>query len=215
MTASAPAERPRPDVRQAAREYIAHRWAPIPVPYRSKNPNRAEWQNKRYTLDDVDDAFDSEGNISLLTGAPSGGLLDTDLDTMEAIASAEFFLPATDMRHGREGKPSSHWWFHVPDAGDFRIDKYLDPEREDEDAKPCCLVELRGNGHHTVVPPSTHDMTGELIRWEADGEPRRTALKDLRRAVAKIAACALLASRWPGVGCRHEAALALAAMPVG
>lgn len=200
----------RPDVREAARQYIRRGWSVTPVASRAKNPNRARWQNERHTEADVDRVFAAGGNVGLLTGAASGGLLDVDLDTPEAIAAAPYFLPATDRRHGRPSKPSSHWWYVATDAGDFKIDKYVDPARQTADDKTCCLVELRGAGHQTVVPPSIHE-SGEPIAWEADGEPGLVTLAELRAAVAQIAACALLAGRWPD-GARHEAALALAGL---
>jgi hypothetical protein len=208
-TAAAHAER-RPDAREAARQYIRRGWCVIPVPAASKNPNRPGWQNERHAEADIERVFAPGGNVGLLTGAPSGGLLDTDLDTLEAIAAAPYFLPATDLRHGRPSKPSSHYWHGVADASDFGIDKYFDPTRKASGGKACCLVELRGAGHQTVVPPSLHDE-GELITWEADGEPGQVTLAELRAAVAKIASCALLAWRWPE-GARHDAALALAGL---
>lgn len=190
--------------------YIKRGWCPIPVPAGSKNPSRKGWQDERHTEADIKRVFAPSGNVGLLTGAPSNGLLDIDLDAAEAIEAARYFLPATDMRHGRFSKPSSHWWYHVADAADFRIEKFVDPTRKTDNGRACCLVELRGAGHQTVIPPSIHE-TGEPITWEANGEPGQVMLGELRAAVAKVASCALLAWRWPE-GARHDAALALSGL---
>src|SRR5689334_13276954 len=59
---------------------------PIPLPIRSKNPNRAEWQNLRPSAADLDALFPAgqESNIGLLLGQPSNNLVDADLDILEA-----------------------------------------------------------------------------------------------------------------------------------
>jgi hypothetical protein len=212
MQAIARAERSaRPDTRDAAREYMARGWSPIPVPARAKNPNRPGWQNERHTIDDVDGAFDSEGNIGLLLGEASDDLCDVDLDCDETIAAAPFFLPHTDRWHGRASHRRSHAWYVVTDEPSLRRVSFVDPTRKDTNGKACTLVELRANGHQTIVPPSLHDETGELITWESEGEPARVTAGELRVAVAKVAACALIAWRWPD-GARHDAALALAGL---
>jgi len=200
--ATARAERPRPDTRDAARRCIGRGWAPIPTASGAKNPGRDGWQNERYALDDVDRAFDPAGNIGLLLGKASGGLVDVDLDTPEAIAVAPDLLPATDMQHGRPSKLCSHWWYRTTD-GEMRTTRYRDPDGS-------TLVELRSTGGQTIVPPSVHP-SGELLAWEKDGEPAVVTADALRRAVAMVAATAMLARRWPA-GSRHDAALALAGL---
>lgn len=207
MEAAARAERAEPDARKAAREYIARGYAPIPVPARSKNPDRAGWQNERHTLDDVDRVFEVGGNVGLLLGERSNGLVDVDLDCDEAIAAASYFLPQTERWHGHASRRSSHAWY-VTDEPSLRRVQFVDPTRKDEKGKACTLVELRATGNQTVVPPSVHP-SGEPLIWEADGDPAPVTAAALKSAVAKTAACALIAYRWPN-GARHDAALALA-----
>jgi hypothetical protein len=211
MQATARAERPQParDARAAAREYIGRGWAPVPVPTRSKNPGRASWQHERHAIEDVDRVFAPDGNIGLLLGGPSNGLADIDLDTTEAVNAAPFFLPTTDRWQGRASRRRSHAFYYVTDEPSLRSIKHIDPTRG-------CLVELRSFSEkntplQTIVYPSLHDETGELIEWEGDGEPARVTASTLRTAVAKIAACALVASRWVD-GVRHQAALPLAGL---
>jgi hypothetical protein len=203
-------DRRRTDTRQAAREYLGLGWCPIPVPARLKNPGRENWQKERYTAADVGHAFDPAGSIGLLLGDPSGGLIDVDLDCAPAIAAAPYFLPSTSMVHGRASKRTSHYWFSITDAPSLRSTKYVEPSRRDAGGKQSTLVEVRGTGGQTIVPPSVHP-SGELIEWEANGEPARVTAAVLKAAVAMVAACALVAWRWP-TGARHDAALALAGL---
>jgi Protein of unknown function (DUF3987)/Bifunctional DNA primase/polymerase, N-terminal len=204
--AAARAERARPDTREAAREYLARRWAVVPVPRRSKRPVLDGWQNGGFTASDVDRV----GNVGILLGSPSDGLADVDLDCVEAIAAAPYFLPGTERWHGRASRRRSHAWYVVTDEPSLRRVEYVDPTRTREDGKKCTLVELRGTGCQTVVPPSVHP-SGEAIEWDADGEPTQVTTAELKRAVSLVAACALIAPRWPD-GARHDAALALAGL---
>ena len=73
------------------------------------------------------------------------------------------------------------------------------------------LIELRSTGCQTIAPPSIHP-SGEVVRWEHTGEPGVVAGPVLLRAVAKVAAVALLARHWPAVGERDEAAKDLAGL---
>ena len=60
--------------------------------------------------------FNGTGNIGILLGDPSGGLVDVDLDCPEAHELAEQHLPPTGMKTGRPGSPASHWWYIAPGA---------------------------------------------------------------------------------------------------
>lgn len=195
---------------QAAQAYKAKGYAPIPAPPGEKNPNRKGWQSERHTPQDIPRVFAGNVNIGLLCGEPSGGLYDVDCDTPEAAKAAPSFLPATGMRHGRPGKPHSHYWYRCPNA-DVKTKQFDNPiSAVDAQGKKTApkLLELRGTGGQTIVPPSLHP-SGERYVWENDGEPATAAYDDLRRAVSKVAACALLARAWPGEGNRDHAAMAL------
>ncbi|HVO24462.1 MAG TPA: AAA family ATPase [Candidatus Margulisiibacteriota bacterium] len=198
MHSAGVAKRPqRPDARDAAREYIRRGWAVVPVPARRKGPVRDGWQRGGFTADDVD----PDGNLGLLTGERSGGLVDVDLDVPEAIAAAPYRLPETDMVHGRASSRASHWWYDAPGTETVR--------RRDPDGTT--LVETRSSGGQTVVPPSLHEDTGELIHWERTGEPARASAETLARARDWIASAAMLARRWAD-GSRHDISLALAGL---
>ena len=184
----------------AAREYLGRRYAPIPVPYRKKRPVLEGWPDLRLTEDDLASYFDGRRqNVGILTGEPSGGLGDVDLDTLQAVALAPRFLPATGGVFGRPGKPRSHWLYACDP---------LVPTEQLEDLDGTMLVELRLTNVQTVFPPSTHE-SGEAIRWEQDGTPLRIGGRVLLGDVRRLAAATLLARRWPAEGSRHRASLAL------
>ena len=60
--------------------YFSRGWMPIPIPHKSKNPNRKEWQKERFSREDLPKHFNNGQNVGLLLGEPSGGLVDVDLD---------------------------------------------------------------------------------------------------------------------------------------
>lgn len=173
----------------------------IPVPHASKCPRKPRWQDLRLTERDLREHFGKgPSNIGVLLGEPSLGLLDVDLDSPEAVALAPAFLPQTDAIFGRGGKPSSHWLYQS--AGPA-------PKSERLTDGEVCLVELRSTGMQTVFPPSSHEGTGESIRFDRVGVAAVVDPASLRTAVRRLGAAALLARRWqPGV--RHDLALALA-----
>lgn len=174
---------------------------PIPVPRGSKAPILKDWQNLRLTEEDLPRYFEADVNLGLLLGEPSDGLVDIDMDCIEAVRAAMQLLPPTSMRHGRPSNPSSHRWYLSDESEVISTRRYVDLAGH-------TLVELRSTGAQTIVPPSTHP-SGETLAWEEDGEPARVQATELILGVAKVAAAALLAKAWPQ-GSRHDAALALA-----
>ena len=172
---------------------------PLWVPGGSKNPGRDDWQLERLTKEEIPLRFAKGGNLSILTGEPSNGLVDVDLDASEAVELADVFLPSTNMVHGRPGNPRSHHWYvtsPVPGISQWR------------DVDGIMLLELRGTGGHTIIPPSTHPE-GDTLVWYEEGEPSAVSEHDLRQACSHLAATALLARHWPGKGSRHHAGLAV------
>jgi P4 family phage/plasmid primase-like protien len=191
-----------------AQRYIERGWAPIPVPFRAKKPILQQWQNLRLTAADLPQYFNGgPSNLGVLLGEASRGLVDVDQDIVEARVVAPYFLPRTASVFGRKGNPRSHWLYIADPA--FKTYRYLDPTRPDDD-DGAAIVEFRSTGGQTIFPPSTHKDTGESIAWDCDGEPTLIDGRMLLAGVRKIAAAALLARHWPGIGARHDAALALA-----
>lgn len=185
----------------AALEDLRHKWYSVPIPSGTKKPTIERWPNLRLDEQGLREHFSGPMNRGLLLGSPSGGLVDVDLDSQEAIQLAPEFLPATERRHGRAGKPESHRWYLATPV------KVKTTQFADVDGK--MIVELRGDGHQTVVPPSVHE-TSERLCWHAAGEPAAVDLKDLQTAVSRLATAVLVALHWPAPSDRQQAALALA-----
>lgn len=177
--------------------YIDRGYAPVPIPRGSKAPTFQDWTRRAFRAEE----FWENCNIGLKLGAPSGGLVDVDLDALEAVEAAHLILPATNMVSGRPGKPRSHWWFKCDQPPAKASTKFADMDG-------ATLVELRSTGGQTLVPPSTHP-NGEPLAWSEFGEPARLPADVLRDRVAELAALTLLVRHWPARGQRHDATLAL------
>jgi len=188
------------EARVAAVRYLRAGYAVIPIPQGSKNPNRQGWQNERHTVEDVPRIWNNGQSVGVLLGEPSGGLADVDLDAPELGKVAGRFLSPT-LTSGRDSAPDSHWW--------YRLDRSI-RRREFTDLDGDTILELRGTGHHTLVPPSVHP-SGERLRWSQSGlEIAGESADELLRACRELAAAGLVARTLPPVGGRHRFGLALA-----
>lgn len=187
-----------------ARHYIEHGFAPIPVPARSKNPNREGWQNERHGLNDIPKCWDNGQGVGLLTGEPSGWLVDVDLDVLEAVSIVGRFLRPT-RASGHGDALDSHWWYF---AEGIETKMFYDTDGKKR------LVELRANGCQTLVAPSIYP-DGGAYAWNTALEVEVVAATELRRDINKLATATLIARHLPehrklGGGGRHDYALALA-----
>lgn len=164
----------------AAQTYTRRGWCVLPVAYRGKMPTAGEgWQQLRLTEADLPSQFRGRSNIGVLLGAPSGGLVDIDLDHQLAVEMAPQFLPATPAVFGRSGKLRSHWL--------FRTSGPVETKRLASKAAGT-IVEIRSTGSQTVFPPSVHE-SGEPIEWEpAAGEPADVDAEELLACVERLAA---------------------------
>ena len=99
-------------------EYLSRGFAPIPMKHKSKLPVSARWPELRITQNDIPKYFNGHAtNIGVLTGEPSQGLVDVDIDDTTALRFAPRFLPETNCIFGRPSKPRSHWIYRVPEPG--------------------------------------------------------------------------------------------------
>lgn len=188
----------------AAREYIDMGWMPTPVKAGAKAPIGNNWQNRRFTSDEVGAAFRADANIGLLLGEPSAGLIDVDVDSPLALRLTHI-LPGTKLIHGREGNRSSHFWYQVTGV--------IPPTTQFKDpVSGSMIIELRSTGGQTVVPPSTYNNGGNSLAlcWESFEAPGAVSAEILLLAVTRVAAITLVATSWKQVGSRHVTALALA-----
>jgi hypothetical protein len=206
----------------AAVEALQRGYTAVPIQDGAKRPHGFRWQHTRWNdAAQVTSSFDGwakEGahGVGLLLGAPSGGLIDVDLDHPKALRLRDIFLPPTAMVTGHAGRPRSHHWYRVladdpkdlPSTRNYKMPPKLGQGTGD------MIVELRSTGAQTVIPPSIHPSQ-EPYRWEGEpwgGEagPHIMPGRQLEVQVALLAMGAVLLDNWPDKGSRHEAYLALA-----
>ncbi len=179
----------------------------IPLKKQLKRPLQEGWTNLGTdwsgiaTFGNVPDDI----NVGILTGAASEGLVDVDLDGPYTIEAGALILPETGMVTGRDSRPESHRFYRV--AGDTETVKFLHPRYK------TMLVEFRGNGCQTMMPPSIHPVDGLPVRFETgkDGEPGRYDRDTLLRKAGQVAVVSVLAGHWIETG-RHNLALWLAGL---
>ena len=155
----------------------------MPVAPQAKRPTLSGWTDLRLSEAEIGQVFDDSGNVGILLGEPSQGLVDVDLDCKEARDVARELLPKTGMVHGRRSAPASHYWYTVDDPPRKTI-RHLDKQGG-------TIVELRSTGGHTIAPPSLHP-SGERIQWVASDQPGRVSRAELEGRVRKIAAAVVL-----------------------
>jgi hypothetical protein len=147
-------------------------------------------------------------NVGVLDGAPSGGLVDCDLDDPVALQIADEFMPPTHSEFGRKSKLRSHR-LYTCDPPPERTVRF---EEQAEGKKKRTYVEVRSSGAQTVFPGSVHKETGEAIEWHRDGQPAKVDAQVLIRAAARTAVVALIVRYMPepNAGKRHNLFLSLA-----
>jgi P4 family phage/plasmid primase-like protien len=194
--------------RGAVERYMRRGLAPIPIPAKSKNPNRRDWQHERWTPEDVPSQWNNGQNVGVLTGKPSGWFVGVDLDVGLAVRLAGRFLEPT-LTSGRETRPDSHWWYYC-DGIETQTFRDLDDIKR--------LIELRSTGCQTVVAPSTHP-DGDRYKWSGSGlEAAKVNRADLLHQTRMLATAVLVGLYLPPMrnsvtdegGGRHDYGLAVA-----
>ena len=189
----------------AALEYHRRGWRVIPLFAKNKRPKPKGWTDLVLDEDGIRDGFKGACNVGVVLGDASGGLVDVDLDSDEAVALSATFLPPTGCVFGRASRPGSHW-LYVAD-GVPRTARYATAPPGGEQA---VLLELRADGCQTMFPPSVHP-SGERVMFDSNGPVAEVDGMMLARRVAVLAVASLAARAWPrGSGSRQNVALALA-----
>jgi putative DNA primase/helicase len=184
------------------RDYISLGFSPVPIPFKTKAPILKGWNKLTVTADNLETYFDEiPTNIGILTGRPSGGLVDVDIDSLGALKFAPYFLPGTNCIFGHQSKPKSHWVYRVPK-----------PKAVEQFIQNGMILEIRGNNRCTVFPGSVH-TSGEPIEFEnpENYDPSSSTWKALKRAASQIAIAHELSKVWSPGG-RHELTLCTSAM---
>lgn len=136
-----------------------------------------------------------------MLGRNSGGLVNVDHDCPEARSIAGRFLQPT-RTSGRATSPHCHWWY-LSEGTESQTYKDLEGKT---------VLELRGDGRQTCLPPSVHPDDREAYVWhrETGLEVVRVESAELLHQVRLLASVTLIARHLPPVGRRHDFALALA-----
>jgi putative DNA primase/helicase len=189
---------------QFATLYLTAGYSPIPVKARSKLPVHSAWQELQLRADELSTNFEPNHNVSIVLGDLSSGLIDIDIDDINALQLAQHFLPHTDFVFGRKSKPASHYVYTSGLPGSTKQWK-----------AGKIIVELRATGSQTVFPGSIHE-SGEPIEFDqATGSglphPANIDRKALESALDKIAIGTVLSWNWAEKS-RHEVALATAGL---
>jgi hypothetical protein len=172
----------------AALGYARRAWRVVPIPANKKKPALIGWPDLVVGVEDVPRLFGQGENVAALLGMRSGGLVDVDLDSLEAIELADLYLPKTEAGFGRPAKPRSHRLYVA--AGAIH-EAFGDPVSGE------MLLELRADGrdggaHLTLLPPSITD--GERRRWFGEIiAPATAEAPTLRRRCAYLAIGCLVA----------------------
>jgi hypothetical protein len=193
---------------ELAQNYLRRGYQPIPIPHRAKKPMITGWQNFNSTEAELPKHFNGkQQNIGVLLGSKSNGLTDLDLDSIEAIKTADYFHAATEAEFGRASKTRSHRLYYCDeDIYEKFNNPFLLASPDKAIRETACILELRGKaGLQTVFPGSTHE-SGESIDWIKEGEPARIETKTLRRATARHASACLISTFWRS-GMRQDLAM--------
>jgi putative DNA primase/helicase len=183
------------DTRKAAAACLERGWSVVPLRPGEKNPGRSNWSATRLTPEEVAGAFTLDHNLGVLLGEPSGGLVDADMEIMPVVLAAPWFMPDTGAIFGRPSKPDSHRLYKI--EGRVRRVLYRDP------IDNLLLMEVRGEGHQTMLPPSLHP-SGELVGWSSGSEPASVDLEAFMRSCGRTAAAGFFARHWPEWASSHH-----------
>ena len=140
----------------------------------------------------------------MLLGQPSGNgryLIDLDIDDHDASKLAPHIFPET-ASFGR-GNRIRHCLFLVDEALAHQRISLLGPDGDTG------FLEIRGQGHQTIFPPSVHPETSEEIRWIKPVDPQVMPLQLLLDKIKLFAALTILFKHWPPSGSRNDYALAV------
>ena len=167
---------------------------PLPLLPGEKNPIIRDWQHLTITAANAADYFNGANlDVGGRMGPKSGGLVDVDLDCIEAMTLATYFLPPTAAIYGRASKPKSHFLYRSEDAEPKGAIPF-----KDENNKELVDLKIGGGmkGSQSVMPGSRHP-SGELYAWDSSGEPARVPFNTIKDAVTGLAVASLLLRHWP------------------
>ncbi len=166
-----------------------------------KTPFHNGWQTDTKSFDEVWDAHQAnKSNIGLVLGNTSG-VMDIDCDSLEAVALMHHLADGY-LGHFKRGHDSAHYLFLCEGGGKTVQLKHPDSS---------VIVELRGDGGQTMVPPSTHPDGQNLSMKAWHPKASHHQYDSLYQFVHRVGALALLMRGWH-VGSRHQLSLSFAGL---
>lgn len=149
-------------------------FAPVPIPFKSKNPGFDGWPTFR--ISSPEDFPNGPSNIGVILGKASGNVICVDNDDEIAVELASQYLPPTGMIAGRKNGGKTHWFYRV--AGEFKKIAFKHKPTNQ------LIVEMLGDGQQVVVGPSVHP-TGDVYD-NLEGEPATVDADELIDAVGRL-----------------------------
>ena len=152
---------------------------------------KATWLNRRKAIINSADDVDEYKNYHIITG--DNNIVDIDLDCIEAIKLAPYFLPATNMKYGRQSNPQSHWLFKVIDLTKKHTRKFFSFEDPNIDKET--LVELRAHDHYSMCAGKYAEE--EYVQWTDYSSIKETTYDALYKSVAMLAVASIILRNYP------------------
>ena len=165
----------------------------------SKKPVGVNWPDEGTSQEQ---ALATNGNLGLLLG-PKSDVMDVDLDCREAKGLAELILPKPLAQFDRGTSDSGHYLYKAITCGPTK--------RFSGNGSKSTLVELRGDGSQTMIPPSIHPDGSRLNFTDINQDAPEVEYADLLKSVSLLAACSEVAQLWVS-GRRHELALSFSGL---
>lgn len=167
---------------------------------KSKVPAHANWQNEEKTLDEALALFEAhESNIGLLLGHKSN-IIDIDCDSHEAVIISKHLVKGHLASFFRSSS-SGHYLMRCEGGKTLQL--------HDDDGGT--IIELRGNGAQTMIPPSIHPDGQELTFFDWNKDTDEYHFDDIHKMVHRIGALSLLLRKWQK-GSRHQLSLCIAGL---
>ena len=120
--------------------------------------------------------------------------MDVDLDCPEANGLADLILPRPFAKFSRGSSDSAHYLYKAKSFGPT--------QRFAGNGPKSTLVELRGDGSQTMIPPSIHPNGAKLTYTEINQDASEVDYDKLLRLVSFLGACSEVAQLWTS-GMRH------------
>ena len=125
------------------------------IPSRSKAPRYSGWQHGGKTQADAQAHAQAGGNVGLLCGSYSSGLIVIDADKDAPALEAQFPILTQTVKTWRADAPDRAKWI-------LKIDGALPPSKKDHDAGLEILADVSSGGGSNAVIYGIHDKGARI-----------------------------------------------------